>query len=144
MSTPRLLIYTYRKAGLSLEDFKKHCEEHVLLIKRLTGDDFPLSHKRHYIARNALSSDESQNNNTTVTERNATTPAIVFAGQQSDFDFDAYAELTFASQEAFQTFIAKIQTPEIAAQIAADEERFLDRSKLSIAMLGDVIETTRS
>lgn len=138
----RVLIYIYRKSGLSLEDFKKHCEEHALLIKRLTGDDFPLSHKRHYIARNVVSSDESKN--ITATERNATTPAIVFAGQQSDFDFDAYAELTFASQETFQTFIAKVQTPEIAAQIAADEERFLDRSKLSIAMLGDVTETTKS
>jgi hypothetical protein len=138
----RVLIHIYRKPGLSLEDFKKNCEEHALLIKRLTEDDFPLSHKRHYIARNVVSSDESKN--ITGTERNATTPAVVFAGQQSDFDFDAYAELTFASQETFQTFLAKVQTPEIAAQIAADEERFLDRSKLSIAMLGDVTETTKS
>lgn len=137
----RVLIYAYRKPGLSLEDFKKHYEEHVNLIKRLTGDDFPLSHKRHYIARNVVSSEDSKT--ITVTERNATTPAIVFAGEQSDFDFDAYAELTFASQEALQIFIAKVQAPDAAAQVAADEEKFLDRSKLSIAMLGDVIETVK-
>jgi hypothetical protein len=139
----RVLIYAYRKPGLSLEDFKKHYEEHVNLIKRLVGDDFPLSHKRSYIARNVVSSSED-GKNITVTERNATTPAIVFAGQQSDFDFDAYAELTFASQEALQIFTVKLQASEAAAQLAADEEKFLDRSKLSIAMLGDVIETSKS
>lgn len=136
----RVLIYAYRKPGLSLEDFKKHYEEHVNLIKRLTGDDFPLSHKRYYIARSVV----SDVNKNTATERNPTTPAIVFAGQQSDFDFDAYAELTFASQEALQIFTAKVQAPDAAAQVAADEEKFLDRSKLGIAMLGDVIETVKS
>ncbi|KUL85273.1 hypothetical protein ZTR_07977 [Talaromyces verruculosus] len=137
----RVLIYAYRKPSLSLEDFKKHYEEHVNLIKRLTGDDFPLSHKRYYIARTLVSSEDSKN--ITGTERNPTTPAIVFAGQQSDFDFDAYAELTFASQEALQIFTAKVQAPDAAAQVSADEEKFLDRSKLGIAMLGDVIETTK-
>ena len=139
----RVLIYAYRKPGVSLEDFKKHYEEHVNLIKKLVGDEFPLSHKRHYIARNVISSSD-EGKYIAVTERNATTPALVFAGHQSDFDFDAYAELTFASQEALQVFTAKVQAPEAAAQLAADEEKFLDRSKLSIAMLGDVIETTKS
>ncbi|KAJ6007533.1 hypothetical protein N7540_011509 [Penicillium herquei] len=64
-------------------------------------------------------------------------------GQQTDFDFDAYAELTFLDQAAFQAFSAKVYTPEAAARIAADEEKFLDKSKLRIVMLGDVIETTK-
>jgi len=114
--------------------YKKHYEEHVNLIKCLTGDDFPLSHKRYYIARNVDSSEDSKK--ITVTERNATTPAIVFAGQQSEFDFDAYAKLTFASQEALQIFTAKVQTPDAAVQLAADEEKFLDRSKLEYCYVG--------
>ena len=138
----RVLIYAYRKPGLSLEDFKTHYEEHVKLVRQIAGDDFPLSHKRSYIARNVVSSKEDDQVNK-VTERNATTPAMVIAGQQADFDFDAYAELTFATPEALQIFTAKVQAPEAAAQIAADEERFLDRSKLGIAMLGNVIETTK-
>ncbi|OKL63029.1 hypothetical protein UA08_01936 [Talaromyces atroroseus] len=134
--TARVLIFAYRKPGLSLEEFRTLYEEHVANLKKLAGDDFPLSHKRSYIARNNTPNDGA-------TARNATTPAIVIAGQQSDFDFDAQAELTFASPEALQAFVAKVQAPEAAAQIAEEEEKFLDRSKLSIAMLGDVVETTK-
>jgi hypothetical protein len=134
----RVFIYAYRKPGISPEEFKKHYEAHVDLVKRLAGEDFPISHKRSYIARTAV--DASPEGATT---RNATTPASVIVGQQSDFDFDAYAELTFADQAAFQGFAAKIYAPEAAAEIAADEEKFLDKSKLAIAMLGDVVETTK-
>ncbi|KAJ5190995.1 uncharacterized protein N7498_009980 [Penicillium cinerascens] len=74
-----------------------------------------------------------------ATTRNATTPATVIVGQQSDYDFDAYAELTFVDQAAFQAFGAKIYAPEAATQIPADEER-LDKSQLAIAMLGDGTE----
>lgn len=134
----RVLIYAYRKPGISLEEFKKHYEAHVDLVKRISGDDFPLAHKRSYIARGTV---EASPEGTTT--RNATTPATVIVGQQSDFDFDAYAELTFADQAAFQAFGTKIYAPEAATQIAADEEKFLDKSKLAIAMLGDVTETTK-
>ncbi|GKZ57692.1 hypothetical protein AnigIFM56816_002762 [Aspergillus niger] len=136
----RVIIYAYRKPGLDLQTFKDRYEAHIELVKRLSGDDFPLSHKRMYVARTTIENPQTgENNNST---RNALTPATVLVGQQTDFDFDAYAELTFADQAAFQTFSAKVMAPEAAAQIAADEEGFLDRSKLGIALLGDVVETT--
>lgn len=134
----KAIIYAYRKPGLSLEDFKKHYEDHAELVKRLSGENFPLSHKRTYIARNTVEVAPEG-----ASERNILTPATVLVGKQSDFDFDAYAELTFADQAAFQAFSASIYAPDIAAQIAADEEKFLDKSKLGIALLGDVIETTK-
>lgn len=136
----RVIIYAYRKPGLDLQTFKDRYEAHIELVKRLSGDDFPLSHKRMYVARTTIENPQTgENNNST---RNALTPATVLVGQQTDFDFDAYAELTFADQVAFQRFSAKVMAPEAAAQIAADEEGFLDRSKLGIALLGDVMETT--
>ncbi|KAJ5291525.1 hypothetical protein N7478_000776 [Penicillium angulare] len=134
----RALIYAYRKPGLSLEDFKKHYEDHAELVKRLSGEDFPLSHKRTYVARSTVGVASED-----ASERNALTPATVLVGKQSHFDFDAYAELTFTDKAAFQAFSAKIYAPDAAAQIAADEEKFLDKSKLGIVLLGDVIETTR-
>jgi hypothetical protein len=134
----RAFLFAYRKPGLSPEDFKRHYEAHIDLVKRLAGNDFPLSHRRSYIARSTV---EAASDDTSP--HNATTPATVIAGKQLDFDFDAVAELTFANQAAFQAFTAKIYAPDIAAQLAADEEKFLDRSKLSIVMLGDVIETTK-
>ncbi|GLB07563.1 hypothetical protein ABZX51_007354 [Aspergillus tubingensis] len=137
----RVIIYAYRKPGIDLQTFKDRYEAHIQLVKRLSGDDFPLSHKRMYIARTTIENPQAGENNNNST-RNALTPATVLVGQQTDFDFDAYAELTFADQAAFQTFSAKVMAPEAAAQIAADEEGFLDRSKLGIALLGDVVETT--
>ncbi|GAB1200349.1 hypothetical protein APSETT444_009719 [Aspergillus pseudonomiae] len=128
----KVLIYAYRKPGLSLEEFKKHYEAHVDLVKHLSGEDFPLSHRRSYVARNTVETPVED-----ASGRNPLTPATVLLGQQTDFDFDAYAELTFADQAAFQAFGAKVYAPDAAAQIAADEEKFLDKSKLVMAMLGD-------
>ncbi|PWY78257.1 hypothetical protein BO70DRAFT_60504 [Aspergillus heteromorphus CBS 117.55] len=135
----KVLIFAYRKPGLSLSTFREIYEAHVDLVKRITGDDFPLSHRRTYIARTEAASPLEGSDST----RNATTPATVLIGKQSDFDFDATAELTFADQAAMGAFMAKISDPDAAAQIAADEERFLDRSALSVSMVGDVVETTK-
>lgn len=80
-----------------------------------------MSHTRRYIHRTAGKTEE--------TERNANFPATVLIGSQTDFDYDAFAELTFAEAGAFQTFFGLCQQPENAARIAADEEQFLDRSR---------------
>jgi len=133
----RILAHAYRKSGMSTEDFKKHYEAHIDLIKRLSGDDFPLSHKRTYMARQTVEVAPEG-----ATSSNATTPAVVLVGQQSEFDFDAYAELTFTDEDAFRIFAQKIRGPEAADQIAADEELFLDRSKFAVVVLGEVSETT--
>ncbi|KAL3472087.1 EthD domain-containing protein [Aspergillus californicus] len=134
----RLLIITYRKAGLSLEEFRAHYENHANLIKRLTGDTFPLSHRRTYIARTTANTPPED-----ATPRNPTTPATVLRGTQAEFDFDATAELTFENQSAYDRFIARVGNPEIAAQIAADEEHFLERPTVGIAMIGEVADTRR-
>ncbi|KAJ5733975.1 hypothetical protein N7493_002761 [Penicillium malachiteum] len=134
----KAIMYAYCKSGLSFEEFKKHYEDHAELVKRLSGQDFPLSHKRIYVARSTVEVAPEG-----ATERNLLTPATVLVGKQSDFDFDAYAELTFTDQAALQAFSAKIYAPAAAAEIAADEDKFLDKSKLGIALLGDVIETNK-
>ncbi|KAJ6078198.1 uncharacterized protein N7446_001134 [Penicillium canescens] len=110
----KVFIYAYRKPGLSLEEFKKHYKDHVDLVKRLSGEDFPISHKRSYGA----------------SDRSFRTPATVIVGQQSDIEFDAYAEPNLGDQAAFQAFSAKVYVPDAAFQIAADEEKFLDKSRL--------------
>jgi hypothetical protein len=60
----------------------------------------------------------------------------VVVGKQANFDFDAYAELTFTSPKAVQAYLVKTRVPEIATEVATDEERFIDRAKMSIAILG--------
>ena len=136
----RAVLILYRKPGLSLDQFKTSFENHVKLVRRLVRDDAaPLSHRRSYIARKELSNnedDESKYSGTTTTERNPMTADEVVVGTQSDFDFDAYAELTFARPGAVQAYQLKTRVPEIATKVATDEERFMDQAIMSIAFLG--------
>ncbi|KAL1629224.1 hypothetical protein SLS56_005447 [Neofusicoccum ribis] len=74
-----VLIFAYRKPGLTPEEFKNHYENvHVPLIKSIAGDKFPLSHPRSYI--NRTESKEDQGNSF---------PATVLAATQDDFCYDA-------------------------------------------------------
>ncbi|KAI1741712.1 EthD domain-containing protein [Xylaria scruposa] len=132
-----VLIFAYRKPGTMPEQFKAHYEGiHVPLVRELAGASFPLSHTRRYLHR-------SENHADSNTARNPSTPATVLIGTQNDFDYDAFAELTFEDAAAFQTFFNRMQHPEIAAKIAADEEKFLDRTQMPVVVLGDITETRR-
>jgi hypothetical protein len=134
----KILIFLYRNPHLSPEDFKKHYEAHIKLVKRLTGEHFPLSHHRNYIARTRVEIPPDGS-----TARNAFTPATILRGRQSDFDFDAYAELTFADQVAYQAFAARIYAPDAAAQITAHEDKFLSRVDSGIAVVEEVRITVK-
>lgn len=135
----KILLFAYRKAGISPEEFKTHYEGHVELLKSLAGDAFPSSHRRTYLARTAV--DTAAEDASTV---NANTPAAVIKGKQSEFDYDVIAEVTFADADAFKAFERVLYpqyAPETAAKIAANEEKFMDLSKMSIVRVGDSLET---
>ncbi|ROW11983.1 hypothetical protein VPNG_05169 [Cytospora leucostoma] len=134
--TYSVLIFAYRKPGTTPEQFRAHYEgSHVPLVKEIAGEHFPLSHTRRYLHRTESKVED--------TERNANSPATVLSGTQAEFDYDAIAELTFADAGAFQTFFGLVQQPENAARIAADEEKFLDRSKVPVVVLGETLVTTK-
>ncbi|KAI2622480.1 EthD domain-containing protein [Hypoxylon sp. NC1633] len=123
--TYSILVFAYRKPGTTPEQFKAHYEgSHVPLLRELAGLHFPLSHTRRYIHRSAGQ-------------------ASVLIGNQEDFDYDAFAELTFEDATAFQTFFGVVQQPDIAAKIAADEEHFLDHSRMLVVVLGETHVTTK-
>ncbi len=134
---PSVLIFAYRELGTTPEQFKAHYEgSHVPLVRELAGASFPLSHTRRYLHR-------TQNQADSNTARNPSTPATVLIGTQDDFDYDAIAELTFEDAAAFQTFFSLMQQPENAAEIAADEDKLLDRTRMPIVVLGDITETRK-
>ncbi|KAI0188866.1 EthD domain-containing protein [Astrocystis sublimbata] len=133
-----VLIFAYRKPGTTPEQFKTHYEgSHVPLVRSLTGAKFPLSHTRHYLHR---TEQQSEGNSA----RNPNTPASVMIGTQEEFDYDAFAELKFEDEAAFQAFFALTQQPENAQKIAADEELFLDRARMTVVLKGDTTVTERS
>ena len=103
------------------------------LIQSLAGAHFPKAHVRRYIHRT-----ESGGASATATGTgNNEYPASALVGTQSDFDYDAIAELIFDNETAFQTFFGLVSQPDAAGKLAKDEEIFVDRSKMKAVVLGD-------
>ncbi|ORX94172.1 EthD domain-domain-containing protein [Clohesyomyces aquaticus] len=125
------LLFITRKPTISPEEFKTYWDtKHVELLKSIAGDNFPLTHTRHYIARPA--------------ETNGSWPAAILIGSQDDFTYDGIAELVFPDESAFQTFFGIVSAPEAAAKIAADEETFIVREKMKAVVMGETSVTSRN
>ncbi|KAF3769089.1 hypothetical protein M406DRAFT_355159 [Cryphonectria parasitica EP155] len=132
-----VLIFSYRKPGTTPEQFRAHYEgTHIPLVKEMGGEHFPLSHTRRYLARAEGSAEGT-------TERNASFPAKVLLGSQADYDYDAFAELTFTDEAHFKTFFSLTRQPENLARLHEDEDKFLDRSKISAVVVGETVSTSK-
>ncbi|KAB8256545.1 EthD domain-containing protein [Aspergillus pseudonomiae] len=126
----KALLYVTRKSGTTPAEFRAHYETvHIPLIQKLTGADFPLSHRRVYPARPVPGEDNSF-------------PATVLIGAQEDFTFDVVVEVTFRDEAACKVFTARRQEPGTKELVDADEEKFLDPTKFKAVVLGEVQETT--
>jgi hypothetical protein len=94
-----------RKEGLSRAAFIDYYEtRHSVLIRRLLPDI--LDYRRNFVEPDG---------------------AFVFPGA-APIDFDVITEIRFADRAAYERFIAKAAEPDIARQIAEDEENVFDRS----------------
>lgn len=134
--TYSILIFAYRKPGTTPEQFRTHYEDsHVPLVKEIAGEHFPLSHTRRYLHRTQGKAEG--------TERNAEYPATVLVGAQAEFDYDAFAELTFSDAAAFQAFFGVVQQPENQARIKEDEAKFLDGARMTVVVVGEMTVTTK-
>lgn len=51
-------------------------------------------------------------------------------GEVAELEFDCLTEMWFESREAFEAAMAALSEPEVAAEIAEDEEKLFDRSKI--------------
>lgn len=65
-------------------------------------------------------------------------------GDQADFDYDGFTELVFADEAAFKAFVARMGEPDVKAKVERDEERFLNRTCMKIAVVDEVNVTTGS
>jgi hypothetical protein len=119
-----ILIFLARNPSMSHADFKNHYETiHVPLLQLYGGQLFPKSHRRHYLQFN-------ENNEPTVVQ-----------GDSTFFTFDAITEASFDSEAAFRAFLAVLKVEEVSKTLIADEEKFSDRGKMKIVVIGDVQET---
>jgi len=115
-----IVVFVTRKPGISPAAFKNHWEhKHIPLLKSLSGPLFPVSHTRHYIARD---------------ENGDETPARVLVGEPDDFTYDGFAVVEFEDEAACKKFVPVMSSQEVED----DEEKFTDRAKLKCVCLGEV------
>lgn len=100
-----------KKEGITTQAFIDYYENHhVPLICRLAPT--PIVYKRNYLSRGD--------------ELNRGDDAI---------DFDVVTELVFATRAAYLAWRGELSKPGSGEQVAADEEKFLDRSRTKACMI---------
>jgi hypothetical protein len=113
----KILSYLVKRDGMAIEEFIDYYENHhVPLILSLAP---PLEvYKRHYLQRgDALSIGEA------------------------GIDFDVVTEQGFADRAAFESWIDAVTAGDAGERVAADEARFLDRSRTRSCVVSDYVTT---
>ena len=125
-----IIAFLWRKPGLTPEQFHHHYEaNHMPLLYTQLGQSFPQSHTRFYLPRQPSGTDSADTSNANYA------PSIFF-GSTADFDYDACASIVFKDEVAFDAFYALLKEPEVAKILGEDEEKFLWRQKLIVAVAG--------
>lgn len=95
-----------KKIGMSTEDFRGYYESHHRLIGEKYLDEFALRYMRRYLD-----------------------PLPDANGQLAEPEFDVLLEIWFADMDVFQACGARLSEPEVAEEIARDEEQLFDRNQ---------------
>lgn len=118
----KIICLLKRKPGTTRAQFKEYYEaNHAPLCERLLP--FYQDYYRSYFA-------ETQDYETGHLDNKV----------GDELDFDVITELTFSSRENYENLVAALSDPRIGDQITADEEKFMDRSKMSVY----IVEECRS
>ena len=108
----KFVALLYRKPGMTREEFRRHYDtSHVPLVKGLMGDNL-----MHYI-------------------RNYTTDASTEFDVGVPPEFDCITEFHYKDMAAFKRAVAAIEDPKNAPAVRADEKRFLDVSRVQMAIV---------
>ena len=95
----KVMVLIKKKPELTGEQFRRHYEEvHAPLIDRLLP--FYATYRRNYIDGSAR-------------------------GGPTEFNWDVFTELEFASASDYEAWKAALERPEVLAEIRADEANFL-------------------
>ena len=110
------ILLIKRKPGTTHQQFRDYYEtNHSQLALRLLGD-LLLDYRRNYI--------QPADPSSAGTAR----PGI---------EHDVATELWFSDRAQMAAFYARVRQPEIGAQIAADEEKFMDRAAMRQALVDE-------
>ena len=117
----KLIATMKRKEGVSLAEFRDYYENnHTRLTHHVA--EFMADYRRSYPRPNPA--DPSRVYNPSGAE--LITP--------DNAPFDCMTEIWFENEDALKGLFAVMARPEVAAEFAADEERFIDRSRTRIVV----------
>lgn len=68
-------------------------------------------------------------------------PILTLRGELNELDCDCVAEMTFPSEKAFRVFYKRIYEKETAAILAEDENKFLEKGKVRVIVVGETWST---
>jgi hypothetical protein len=129
-----ILLFLTRDCALSLEEFQHHYEHtHIPLAYSMLSDVWPTTFHRRYLAR--------INRKGFGGPANPDRPAFTLRGQVGDVDCDCIAEMHFPTERAFRQFYKKYHQKEVAAVLAEDENRFLEKGKVKVIVVGETWST---
>ena len=115
----KTLTLLKRRPGLSVAEFRAYYEsQHVLLGLKYTQPE-ALRYTRRYLS--------------TLEEDQDSAPC-----------FDVAMELWFADRPALDRVMQRLQRPDIAAEIAADEEALFDRAHTHFMIVDDEVDSIDS
>lgn len=121
----QVVAFTKRKAGVTLQEYKDDLEnKHIPLFKEITGDEFPLSHTRHY-----LTQDDAGNTATLL-------------GNADPSTFDAMAVAIYEDKAHWERVVAILRSPENRSRMQGSADT-MDGSKTFIVEVGEVCETKK-
>lgn len=119
-----VLIFGYKAANISHQEYQHFYEQHVPLAQKLSGPWFPNSHTRYYSHLNA---------------------SLAYAS--APVDWDSMAVLSFSNETHAFGFSKVLGLPDNAKLIHKDEERFMvpatpGRPSPATVIVGPNVRTT--
>jgi hypothetical protein len=132
--TYTIILFVTRNPNLTSEEFRDHYEHtHVPLAHSLLANCWPIHFKRRYLARISRKGFGGP--------ANPDRPPLMLRGLMNELDCDCVAEMTFESEARFQQFYKGLYAKENAAILARDEERFLEKGKTRVIVVGETWST---
>lgn len=132
--TYTIVLFVTRNPNLTSEEFRDHYEHtHIPLAHSLLATCWPIEFKRRYLARISRKGFGGP--------ANPDRPPLMLRGEMMELDCDCIAEMTFDSERRFQEFYKKIYAKENAAILARDEEKFLQKGKTRVIVVGETWST---
>ncbi|KAF2639673.1 hypothetical protein P280DRAFT_428945 [Massarina eburnea CBS 473.64] len=133
-----VLIYQTRKEGLTPQEFRDGMENiSIPWMDGFTKLHKPVSFTRHYPVR--LSSELGQRFaavSAIPQDPNNDAP-VVLIGETKDIDWDVMIKAVYRDELHLQQYLAWVNEPDHAEQIAKCEEAYADPTRLKVVVIGE-------